>query len=41
MELDSEQAFRLFLITGMPQAYVYSCMEHRREQENEEQQPQR
>lgn len=41
MELDSEQALRLFLVTGMPQAYVYSRMERRREQENEETHPQR
>ena len=24
MELDSQQAFRIFLITGLPQAYTYS-----------------
>ncbi len=36
MELDAEQAFRLFLISGMPQAYVYSRMERRREQERKE-----
>lgn len=24
LELDSQQAFRIFLITGLPQAYTYS-----------------
>ena len=31
--LDSEQAFRIFLITGLPQAYTYSRAARRREEE--------
>ena len=31
--LDSEQAFRIFLLTGLPQAYTYSRAARRREGE--------
>lgn len=30
--LDSEQAFRIFLITGLPQAYTYSRAVRREEE---------
>lgn len=32
MALDSEQAFRIFLITGLPQAYTYSRAVKRQEE---------
>lgn len=31
MALDSEQAFRIFLASGLPQAYTYSKVLERRE----------
>ena len=35
MELDSQQAFRIFLITGLPQAYTYSRAIKREEERKE------
>ena len=32
LALDSEQAFRIFLITGLPQAYTYSRAVKRQEE---------
>lgn len=35
MALDSEQAFRIFLISGLPQAYTYSRAIKRQEKPEE------
>ena len=40
MALDSEQAFRIFLISGLPQAYTYSRA-MKREEERKEPKPRR
>ena len=40
MALDSEQAFRIFLVTGLPQAYTYSRAV-KREEEREGPKPRR
>lgn len=35
MALDSEEAFRIFLVSGLPQAYTYSRVIRRKEQREE------
>lgn len=39
MELDSEEAFRIFLVSGLPQAYTYSRVIRRKEQREDEDRP--
>ena len=36
MEMDSQKAFRIFLLTGLPQAFSYSQAVKRREERNGE-----
>lgn len=36
MEMDSQKAFRIFLVTGLPQAFTYSQAVKRRERRDEE-----
>lgn len=35
MALDSEKAFRIFLVSGLPQAYTYSRVIRRQEEREE------
>lgn len=39
MALDSEQAFRIFLVSGLPQAYTYSRVIRRQEEREDKDRP--